>query len=101
MVSRSSSYDSEGSNRSSDLFREAEVYIKDKMNNLLGLGYACGIATTGRCKQEMEKSFMEDDVDEGLKVSWRMDPRQSMSDWVSVQLMIVFVYSCNTTPLYL
>uniref|UniRef100_A0A7S3PZ28 BTB domain-containing protein n=1 Tax=Chaetoceros debilis TaxID=122233 RepID=A0A7S3PZ28_9STRA len=102
----SSSNDSSNSNLSSDLFREAEDFIKDKMNtllddenqaflrdkmnNLLGLGYTCAATT----KQTVKKAFSDDDdvynddsehdIDEGVKVNWRMDPRQSMSDWTLV-----------------
>lgn len=89
MVSRQNSKDNDGYD-SSDLFKEAEDFIKDKMNNILGLGYACGIATKERCQQEIEKNFgSNDEDDDGIledpnRLSWRMDPRESESDWVLV-----------------
>lgn len=103
----SSSYttDSYESNKSSDLFREAEdfirgkmntlldeenqAFIRDKMNNILGIGYACGAATkkTARRAFNDDDSYddsSESDIDEGIAVNWRMDPIQSMSDWTLV-----------------
>lgn len=86
MVSRAASRDSGEDKNDSDLFKEAEEFIRDKMNNLMGLGYSCGVATNSkaRSQRELSKVFGDDDIDKPIVLSWRMDPRQSMSDWVLV-----------------
>ncbi len=88
MVSRAASRDSGEDKNDSDLFKEAEEFIRDKMNNLMGLGYSCGVATNSkaRSQRELSKVFGDDDIDKPIVLSWRMDPRQSMSDWVSWEL---------------
>lgn len=55
------------------------------MSNLMGIGYSCGInaKTKERAQKEIRKAFGDDDLDEPIVLTWRMDPRQSMSDWVS------------------
>ena len=88
MVSRAASRDTADDNNDSDLFKEAEEFIRGKMNNLMGLGYSCGVATNSkaRSQRELTKMFGDDDIDKPIVLSWRMDPRQSMSDWVSWEL---------------
>lgn len=81
MVSKSYSKDSNDSEKESDLFKEAEDFIKEKMNNLLGLGYQCGLATKQMAQKELESFGVEDEV---VKPTWRMDPRQSFSDLILV-----------------
>lgn len=65
-----------------DLFKEAEDYLKLKMRNLFGLGSACGIAATAeRARETVNKYTFEE---EAIQLSWRMDPRTSQSDWIMV-----------------
>ena len=65
MVSRAASRDSGEDKNDSDLFKEAEEFIRDKMNNLMGLGYSCGVATNSkaRSQRELSKVFGDDDID--------------------------------------
>ena len=54
-----------------------ESFIKEKMNNLMSLGYACGVA-------DGESEYNKVVEDEDVKITWRMDPIRSKSDWVLV-----------------
>jgi hypothetical protein len=81
MVSNSYSRDSYDGQKESDLFKEAEDFLKEKMNNILGIGYQCGLATKERAQKELAALGVED---EAIKPTWRMDPRQSFSDMVLV-----------------
>lgn len=92
----------------SDLFKEAQEFIKNKLNNidldpiknkltnididrslvqnLSGIAYACGIASKEQCVQQQRQAEEEgyNFIDEGIKVDWKMDPVKSMSDWILV-----------------
>ena len=90
----------------SDLFKEAQDFIKNKMShidfdpiknkltkldldrglvqNLSGIAYACGIASKDQCVQQQRQAEENgyDVIDAGIKLDWRVDPVTSMSDWI-------------------
>jgi hypothetical protein len=91
----------------SDLFKEAQDFIKNKMShidfdpikdkltkldldhrgfvqNLSGIAYACGIASKDQCVQQQRQAAEDgyDVMDTGIKLDWRADPVTSMSDWI-------------------
>jgi len=75
-----------GKTDDTDLFKEAEEYLKNKMSGLLGLGSACGIATQDMAHKAARKYTFddEDDVQVEAKLNWRTDPTISKSDWIFV-----------------
>ena len=69
-------------NMDTDLFREAEDFIKNKMSGLFGIGSACGIATQDMAHKAAKKYTFDDEDEVGVRLNWRTDPRTSMSDWI-------------------
>ena len=78
MASRTTPEDS----NDTDLFKEAEDYLKLKMNNLFGLSTACGISATADQAQTTVNKYTFQE--EQRTASWRLDPRTSKSDWIMV-----------------